>query len=237
MERSERVAQPPALTLPAAFHRLDAKANALQTRSRSLLLASLVATVAASACGLLTLDDGAYDEGGLLMAAAFTLGILLAEFSQRARTSWHSGRALAEEVRAHSWAYVMRAGRYGGDHDAAAKLLRRRLAEAQQNPQLLAPMRADGERQWPAGLEALRRAALGERRTAYQVGRVDEQRLPFAASSGAPGDGASTVRRHPDAAGRRGRLRAGSGAGLGRRPVARGHRSDHRVRRHLAASG
>jgi hypothetical protein len=172
--------------LPALYRAANATSLAEQNR---LLLATKVrlgSLLAAAACGVFVGLSDPPDWVALVGVIAFlvAVGAELLLLFLRPERGWYEGRAASESVKTLAWRYAVCGQPFGkSEKDVDARFLAR-LREILTNLHdvSLQPGPEGGE-QLPKVMRELRSEPLEERRNAYRIGRLEDQRDWYAHKS------------------------------------------------------
>jgi hypothetical protein len=173
--------------LPQLFKAAESASAQAQTHFFRLLGAQLGLLLAAAVAGAFTWqvgDDGP-DLAGAGAVAAFAIAVMLRAllFRTKPERAWHDGRAIAESAKTLAWRYSVGANPFpvGADaHDIDNLFVTRvrALPDGLSGVDLI-PTDELGD-QITAAMRALRGEPLAARRTAYEVGRVQDQQAWYA---------------------------------------------------------
>ena len=175
--------------LPALYQAADT--NSLEAQEGFLKKTSigLVMLIVAAAAGALTYKLGSVDLMGVIAAAAFIIAVFLRLdlSSNRPERIWYEGRAAAESTKNLAWRYAVGAGPFRIDTTSPAEadeLFTNRLRETLTDLRGInfVPSSAVGEH-ITHGMRDLRRRPLDERKTAYRVGRIEDQQRWYSAKA------------------------------------------------------
>ena len=190
METSTSQNQEAVLTqsdLPALFQSADRSSLEGQRRFLSATRFRLVMLVLAASSSLVGFGEPGSEIVGWGAAAAFALA-LIAEISilvTRPERVWHEGRSAAESAKTLAWRYSVGGSPFGLEElgtRQADELLLERLKDVMRDLKNLELGAALGQEQITSAMRGLRSKSLDERRGAYGVGRIDDQRAWYANS-------------------------------------------------------
>jgi hypothetical protein len=168
---------------PALFRAADVSAASGQHR---LLVATglrLVALLSAAVLGTFSVNVGRLDLAAVGAAAGLGVALVVEVWllTERPDRQWYESRAAAESAKTLAWRYAVAGQPFGIDEQAAEQLLLRRFSTITGNLHglVLPDDEADGI-QVTDEMRELRAGSLDERREAYRVGRIDDQRRWYA---------------------------------------------------------
>lgn len=173
--------------LPALFQSADRSSLQGQRRFLAATRFRLVMLVLAASSSLVGFGEPGSAVVGWGAAGAFALA-LIAEISilvMRPERVWHEGRSAAESAKTLAWRYAVGANPFGIDEldiRRADELLLQRLKDVLRDLKNLELGAALGEEQITEAMRSLRSMSISERRQAYGVGRIDDQRAWYATS-------------------------------------------------------
>lgn len=173
--------------LPALFQ--SANQSSMQAQRRFLFATRLrlIMLIIAGASGVVAIDGGPTSNLiGLIVAAAFVVA-LIAEFViliLRPERVWYEGRSAAESAKTLAWRYAVGGDPFpiaGPNSGETNQLFLNRLREILRDLRGLdlAPS-AQGAEQITPQMRHLRARSLDERRSAYNIGRIEDQRRWYA---------------------------------------------------------
>ena len=167
---------------PALFRAADVSATNGQHR---LLLATalrLVALLTAAVLGTFSVNVGQLDLAAVGAAAGLGTALVVEVWllTERPDRQWYESRAAAESAKTLAWRYAVAGQPFGlADHDqqTAESLLLHRFSLITGNLHaLMLPEEAEEGFQVTEDMRHLRARSLEERRQAYRVGRIEDQR-------------------------------------------------------------
>lgn len=168
---------------PGLFQAADQASLTGQRRYLRAVRTRLILSVLAAVSAAFTLKVEAVDWAAVATALCFigTLGVEVLVLRGRPSQAWYQGRALAESTKSLTWRYVVGGQPFPPDLPPAEvdqrftqrlEALRADLAAVQ-----LVPTHAPAI---SGAMRALRTSSLPDRREAYLVGRIDDQRTWYA---------------------------------------------------------
>lgn len=173
--------------LPALFQSADRSSLQAQRRFLAATRFRLVMLIVAASSSLVGIGEPGSKIVGWGAAGAFALA-LIAEISilvTRPERVWHEGRSAAESAKTLAWRYAVGGSPFGLeelDSRQADQLMLDRLKDILRDLKNLELGGALGEAQITETMRSLRSMPLTDRRTAYQVGRIDDQRVWYSTS-------------------------------------------------------
>jgi hypothetical protein len=171
--------------LPALFQSADESSLQGQHRYLTATRFRLLMLVLAATSSLVGFGEPGSEIVGWAAAAAFALA-LFAEVSilvMRPERVWHEGRSAAESAKTLAWRYAVGGHPFGIeelDERKADQLLLQRLKEVLRDLKNLELGAALGQEQITDRMRALRAEPFEERRSAYGIGRIEDQRIWYA---------------------------------------------------------
>jgi hypothetical protein len=171
--------------LPALYQSVNERSAAAQKRVLRALKVSLGGVVIAAALGAVSFESSPIDWFALVASAAFLAATICTAWLLWAKPEqlWYDTRAAAESVKTLAWQFAVGGGEFARTNEAEDTVRSRfvgRLAEMLEGLEQLGPPPDQDESQLTPGLVALRESALNERRRAYRVGRIQDQRNWYA---------------------------------------------------------
>lgn len=170
--------------LPPLYHAADMSSLEAQTRFLRFSWIRLLGLIAASGFGLATwtLGNSPTDWAGVLAACCFGSALVVEGFLLKTKPerTWYEGRAAAESVKTLSWRYAVGGEPFNiGSTKTEAEvedLFLRQLASVLEilKDLELTPPTSSGE-QISGRMREVRAASLGDRKAAYDQGRVVDQ--------------------------------------------------------------
>ncbi|WP_165950427.1 DUF4231 domain-containing protein [Actinomadura sp. GC306] len=172
---------------PASYLAADRCALTEQRRLLTATRARLVALVAAAAFGALSIQAGRLDLAALGAATALIVALVTDVYLLTVRPDrhWYASRAMAESIKSLAWRYVVGgqpfAQRDGNGRRADELMLRRfsSITEALRGIVVAPPPETGLE--ITDEMRRVRALSLADRRHAYTVGRINDQRAWYAA--------------------------------------------------------
>ena len=170
--------------LPALYQAADRNSLEAQQEFLKRTRTGLIALLVAAAAGAFTLRVeaiGTADLMGIIAAVAFSVALLMRIYllKDRSERIWYDGRAVAESAKTLAWRYSVGAEPFGVDRDAEkvgeefTEHIRELLTDV--NAASLVPQ-TSGRQQITPRMHELRTGSLNERKEAYRIGRIEDQR-------------------------------------------------------------
>ncbi|KAB2380253.1 DUF4231 domain-containing protein [Actinomadura montaniterrae] len=171
---------------PASFLAADRHAQVGQQRLLTATGVRLVALVSAAVFGALSLKSGHVDLAAFGAATALIVALVTEVYLLTVRPDrhWYAARAMAESVKSLAWRYLVggRPFTRGSEdgHHADELLLRRfgSITDALRGVVVAPP--PEGGLQITGAMRQVRAMSLDERRHAYTMGRINDQRSWYA---------------------------------------------------------
>jgi hypothetical protein len=166
--------------LPALHEAASKSSLAAQQRFLWATRVHLASLVVASVGGVLTLKDGDLEVGAVISLAGFAVALTIRGFmlaTQPAR-AWYQGRAAAESVKTLAWRYSVGGHPFVASlpNEEADTLFIERCRDILRDLDTL-DLGATGASQITNEMRALRAEPLEKRKSAYETGRLEDQRL------------------------------------------------------------
>ncbi|MGE3336028.1 MAG: DUF4231 domain-containing protein [Rhodospirillaceae bacterium] len=179
------------MDLPLLYSAADESSTTAQNRFLWATRIRLFALLGAAFFGLFTwkLAPSPVDWAGALAAFCFFLAVIIEAYLYQAKPerTWYEARATAESVKTLSWRYAVGGRPFDkttlSDHAAAELFLSqlRGLFDVIKDLDLVPPT-SSGE-QISQGMRDTRAMSLGERKAAYEGGRVEDQQKWYQAKA------------------------------------------------------
>jgi hypothetical protein len=163
----------PALYQGANSSSLDGQSNFINA-TKIRLWALLVAAAAGVMAGEFGPPDGFALVGVVAFLAAMGLEIYL--LAQRPERVWYEGRAAAESAKSLAWRYAVGGEPFGIGTPNADELFQQRLREILTDLDISLDVGPDAGEQITPAMRNLRAERLDQRRFAYRIDRIEDQR-------------------------------------------------------------
>ncbi len=167
---------------PALFRAADVSAASGQHRLLVATALRLTSLLSAAVLGTFSVNVGRLDLAAVGAAAGLGTALVIEVWllTERPDRQWYESRAAAESAKTLAWRYAVAGQPFGlEDHDqqAAEALLLRRFSTITGNLSgLVLPADAAEGFQVTEEMRDMRSRSLPERRDAYRIGRIDDQR-------------------------------------------------------------
>jgi hypothetical protein len=173
--------------LPALHRALDSQSDRAQTRVLLAVKVGLGGAVLAAALGWFEIDDEGIDIPALVASAGFALSLIATTWLlwQRPERAWYDARAGAESVKTLAWQFAVGGGEFpldGDQGDVRARFVAR-LREVLTDVGTVGTASAADGKQVSARMLELRASSLQNRQSVYRTGRIEDQRVWYAAKA------------------------------------------------------
>ncbi|WP_433464367.1 DUF4231 domain-containing protein [Spirillospora sp. CA-128828] len=172
---------------PASYRAADRCAQVGQQRLLMATRVRLVALVAAAVFGTLSLEGGRVDLAAFGATTALIVALVTDVYLLTVRPDrhWYAARAMAESVKSLAWRYLVGGRPFAQGNEEgrqADELLLRRFSNITNALRgvVVAPP-PEGGLEVTSAMRQLRALSLDERRHAYTLGRINDQRSWYAA--------------------------------------------------------
>lgn len=169
--------------LPPLFQAANATATEAQNRFLRATRIRLLALLAAAVCGMFVWKSGnsPISWAGVLTACSFVLTLLIDGYlyQQKPETTWYTARAAAETAKTLSWRYAVGGEPFPIGQESEPQTARRFLEQltfivSSLKDVDIAPSASTGP-QITEEMSRARAMGVAERRSLYEVGRIQEQ--------------------------------------------------------------
>jgi hypothetical protein len=175
--------------LPALFLSADESSLKGQRRFLRATQLRLAMLILAGGSGAIGLGGEGFEWLGIVAAATFSVALIAEVFILilRPERVWYDGRSAAESVKTLAWRYAVRGKPFDfgeAERREADRFFLDRLREILRDLRNLdlAPS-LDGQEQITQPMRELRATSLEERKAAYKIGRIEDQRRWYSRSS------------------------------------------------------